>query len=81
MFSLYNIVSDILYSVAVGVDFLGTHMTNLVLFLKPGVTNMSKEEKSNSRLIWSIVRISMTLSKKTRCWSCLVWSMAAEWYK
>ena len=38
MFPLYNIVSDILYSVVVCVDFLGTHMASLVLFLKPGVT-------------------------------------------
>ena len=38
MFSLYNIVSDILYSVVVCVDFLDIHMTNLVLFFKPGVT-------------------------------------------
>jgi hypothetical protein len=34
------------------------------LFLKLGVTDTSNKEKSNSRLIWSIVRISMTLSKK-----------------
>ena len=38
MFPLYNIVSDILYSVVVCVDFLSTHMASLVLFLKPGVT-------------------------------------------
>jgi len=38
MFPLYNIVSDILYFVVVCVDFLGTHMVSLVLFLKPGVT-------------------------------------------
>jgi len=34
MFLLYNIVSDILYYVVVCVDFLGTHMASLVLFLK-----------------------------------------------
>jgi hypothetical protein len=46
MFSLYNIVSDILYSVVVRVDFLGTHMTNLVLFLKPSVTWCSIDRSS-----------------------------------
>jgi hypothetical protein len=38
MFPLYNIVSNILYSIVVYVDFLGTHMASLVLFLKLGVT-------------------------------------------
>jgi hypothetical protein len=44
MFLLYNIDSDIFYAIVVRVDFLGTQMTNLVLFLKPGVTvyNASK---------------------------------------
>ena len=36
MFSLYNIVSDIIASVVVCVDFLGTHMNSLVLFFKTG---------------------------------------------
>jgi hypothetical protein len=40
MFPLYNIILDILYSIVICVDFLGTYMTNLVLFLKPGVTVM-----------------------------------------
>ena len=39
MFPLYNIVSDILYSFVVCVDFIGTHMASLVLFLKLGVTS------------------------------------------
>jgi hypothetical protein len=39
MLSLYNIVSDILYSIVVCIDFLGTHMTSMVSFFrKPGVT-------------------------------------------
>ena len=33
-----NIVSDTIHSVVVCVDFLGTHMANLVLSLKLGVT-------------------------------------------
>jgi hypothetical protein len=36
------------------------------LFLKPGVTDTSNKEKGNSHLIWSIVRISMALSKKNK---------------
>ena len=40
MYTLFNnIVSHILYSVVVRVDFLGTHMASLVLFSKPGVTD------------------------------------------
>ena len=38
MFPLYNIVFDIIASVVVCVDFLGTHMASLVLFFKTGVT-------------------------------------------
>jgi len=36
MFPLYNIVSDIIASVVVCVDFLGTHMASLVLFFETG---------------------------------------------
>jgi hypothetical protein len=36
MFTLYNIVSDIVSSVVVCVDFLGTHTASLVLFFKIG---------------------------------------------
>ena len=36
MFLLYNIVSDIIVSVVVCVDFLGTHMASLVLLFKTG---------------------------------------------
>jgi hypothetical protein len=37
--TLYKHCFDIFYSVVVCVDFLGTHMTSLVLFFaKPGVT-------------------------------------------
>jgi hypothetical protein len=39
MFLLYNIVFDILYSVVICVDFLGTHMASLVFFEKLGVTD------------------------------------------
>ena len=35
-----NIVSDTIHSVVVCVDFLDTHMANLVLFLKLGMTSM-----------------------------------------
>ena len=39
MYMLFNnIVSDTIHSVVVCVDFLGTHMANLVLSLKLGVT-------------------------------------------
>jgi len=38
MYMLFNnTVSDTIHYVVVCVDFLGTHMTNSVLFLKPGV--------------------------------------------
>ena len=36
MFPLYNIVFDIIASVVVCVDFLGTHIVSLVLFFKTG---------------------------------------------
>jgi hypothetical protein len=36
MFLLYNIVSDIIVSVVVRVDFLGTHMASLILLFKTG---------------------------------------------
>jgi len=36
MFPLYDIVSGIIASVVVCVDFLGTHMASLVLFFKTG---------------------------------------------
>jgi len=36
MLSLYNNVSDTIASVVVCVDFLGTHIASLVLFLKTG---------------------------------------------
>jgi len=36
MFPLYNIVFDIIASVVVCVDFLGTHMASLVLFFETG---------------------------------------------
>ena len=40
MYMLFNnIVSDTIHSVVVCVDFLGTHIASLVLFLKLGVTN------------------------------------------
>ena len=48
IFPLYNIVSDILYSVVLCVDFLGTHMVSLVLFLKLGVTH--EDMKLNKRV-------------------------------
>jgi hypothetical protein len=38
MFTLYSIVSHIIYFVVVCVDFLGTHMAILVFFGKLGVT-------------------------------------------
>ena len=36
-----NIVSDTIHSIVVCVDFLGTHMASLVLFLKLGVTEFA----------------------------------------
>jgi hypothetical protein len=39
MFTLYNIVSRIIYFVVVCADFLGTHMASLVFFGKLGVTH------------------------------------------
>jgi len=51
MFPLYNIVSDIIASVVVCVDFLGTHITSLVLFFRTGSDmppqNKKKHNKSN----------------------------------
>jgi hypothetical protein len=48
MLLLYNIVSDILCSAIVCVDFLGIHMMNLVLFLKLGVTVAEGEVRSRA---------------------------------
>ena len=44
MYTLFNnIVSDTIHSVVVCVDFLGTHMASLVLFLKLGVTSSHRD--------------------------------------
>jgi hypothetical protein len=44
-----NIVSRTIYSVVVCVDLLGTHMANLVLFLKPGVTRVIPKSGIDTR--------------------------------
>jgi hypothetical protein len=43
MFPLYNIVSDILYSVAVCVDFLGTHIASAWFSLENWVQHTSSQ--------------------------------------
>jgi hypothetical protein len=52
MFPLYNIVFDIIASVVICVDFLGTHMASLVLFFKIGCDNviMLLEQKQQGRI-------------------------------
>ena len=47
MFPLYNTVFDIIASVDVCVDFLGTHMASLVLFFKTGC-DTSSSRSTNS---------------------------------
>jgi hypothetical protein len=55
MYTLFNnIVSDTIHSIVVCVDFLGTHMASLVLFLKLGVTK-SKGAKANK--LWIVTPI------------------------
>ena len=44
MFTLYNIVFDIIASVVVCVDFLGTYMASLVLFFKTGCDKYQERE-------------------------------------
>ena len=43
IFPLYNIVSDIIASVVVCVEFLGTHMASLVLLFKTGCDKLGFE--------------------------------------
>ena len=60
MYTLFNnIVSDTIHSVVVCVDFLGTHMANLVLSLKLGVTCMSVCHCLTPR-VWVCVSVSVS---------------------
>jgi hypothetical protein len=55
---LNNIVFDIFHSVVVCVDFLGTHMTSLVLFFrKPGVTSTQRYNHPTCKLVVKIFSV------------------------
>ena len=62
MYTLFNnIVSNTIHSVIVCVDFLGTHMANIVLSLKLGVTY----DPSSSNLMPSTEALLLARGRQT----------------
>ena len=72
MFPLYNIVSDIIASVVVCVDFLDTHIASLVLFFKTRCDNdlplpcvERRRDLHLPRMAWQPNPLSRTLPSLT----------------